>query len=176
VDRDTRDLLSRLSVGPAFLFLGQASESLDTGGYRLLGQSATDADPVNSPMEIQTLDPQARRMLYATLANVSRESEIPEWLEAVARYPWNGVLTSRIDAEILRAFESDWRRVVPGFGSGRPRHPRNSSELRVWQIYGGVTLPDEEQPPLDSLEFATRKRIAMETMQQLPNGLVTPAS
>jgi hypothetical protein len=41
-------------------------------------------------------------------------------------------------------------------------------------LFGGVSLPEEEQPPADNFEFVTRKRAAAELVQRLPDALVTP--
>lgn len=170
-----RDLLERLPAGPAFLILGQASDSMGGDRPRLLAQAAAMA-----ALEVPGYDalarttPPERRRLYQALAAVSLDSAVPDWLEEVARYPWNGVLTTRVDAEVARAFDNEWRRVVPSAAPSPSRHPRSSSELRVWMLFGGAALPEEEQPPADNFEFVTRRRAAAELVQRLPDTLVTP--
>jgi hypothetical protein len=176
VSPSTRELLQKLSVGPAFLLLGQASAALDTGMDRLLADAARRAGlkaPLPSLAAVETLDTQARRALYSAMAGTT-SAEVPRWLREVARFPWNGIFTSRIDPNIGRAFDTEWRRVVPTSSVTRTRHPRNVSELRVWMLFGGVSLPEEEQPPLDFLEMATRKRASSEALNQLATSFVTP--
>lgn len=174
VHPNKREFLERLPAGPAFLLLGQASDhQSDPPG--LLAQAAAEARlDVPDYAALAAVPAADRRRLYDAVAAVSRDSAVPDWLEEVARYPWNGVLTTRFDGEVARAFDNEWRRVVPTAAPVGSRHPRSSSELGVWMLFGGAALPDEQQPPADNFEFATRKRAAADLLQRLPESLVTP--
>lgn len=175
MQRRQQELLERLPGGPAFLLLGQVSDSL--GEAPPLVQQAASRAGVGVETDYRVLGslPREQRVsLYRALGDMSTTAEIPEWLEEVARYPWNGVLTTRVDGQVARAFDTEWRRVVTGTGAGPGRHPRSSSELRVWALFGGVALPEEQQPPLDVLEAATTRRAALDLLQRLPDALVTP--
>lgn len=175
MQRKQQQLLERLPGGPAFLLLGQSSDKLG-GDQTLLQRAAAQAGtgPVEDYHTLASLPRGERVRLHRALAEISAADDVPEWLEEVARYPWNGVLTTRVDSQAARAFDTEWRRVVAGTTAGPGRHPRSSSELRVWSLFGGVALPDEQQPPLDVLEAATTRRAALDLLQRLPDALVTP--
>jgi hypothetical protein len=178
LDSGTKDLLEKLAVGPSFLLLGQATAELATGEDELLAKAAKEASVLldhPSFASAKLLDAESRSSLYQALAAQSMRSTPPHWLAEVARHPWNGVFTSSIDGRVLRAFEADWRRVVPVVGTDQlVRHPRSTSELKVRMLFGGVTLPEEQGAPLDQLQLAMRSREARAALDELPAGLLTP--
>lgn len=178
MDNGQQELLARLSVGPSFLLLGQAFGELETGEDETLLEAAQAAGahwPRGSVAVLQDVGPDVRLRVFERLETASRSAPVPVWMSEVARFPWNGVFTSAIDARVLRAFEADWRRVVPASGPARGvHHPRSATELKVRMLFGGVTLAAEERPPLDALDLATKRRDAREVLGELAGGLLTP--
>lgn len=173
-----RELLDRLAVGPSFLLLGQAFGESGAKADVAISSASDHArlrNPCNSFAEVTRLDRAPRERLFAALREAAQLSPPPMWLSATARYPWNGVFTSAVDQRVAKAFEADWRRVVPSAEAGaRPRHPRSITELNVRFLYGGVAMPPDQQPPLDDLDLAVRRREATAALDSLPNGLLTP--
>ncbi|NKY08906.1 hypothetical protein [Cellulomonas hominis] len=174
--RSDKDLLRALSIGPAFLFLGQASAAAETGRdeyqtavAQRLGLEHTHLNPWG-----EGLEPRALMSFYEALAAETSEADAPDWLEEIATFPWNGVFTSRIDAALDRAFKNEWRTVVPTSSVRSSRHNRNPAEMRLCHLFGGVALADEEQPPRDLPTRAARKRNARENLALLTSRLVTP--
>jgi hypothetical protein len=109
------------------------------------------------------------------LTDLSRTAEPPDWLQQVAEFPWNGVFTTAIDGLVPRAFDAEWRRVVPVVGRDVRRQPRRSpTELRLALLYGGVGLAPGSEPPADRPSFAIRRSEARELLSELAEGLLTP--
>lgn len=170
--RAEQEFLARVAVGPCFLLLGQAV--FDDYGNDLGNGQPPGTNGLIS--HISELEPPARRKLFGQLASVTRQAPIPTWLYEVAKHPWNGVLTSSFDGRILRAFEAEWRRVVAltGVAGQHVPNPRSTTELKVRMLFGGVTLDDENQPPLDEFELTLKKVDVRAALTELVDGLITP--
>jgi hypothetical protein len=99
---------------------------------------------------------------------------VPQWLSDAAGYPWNGVFTSRVDAELPEVFQADWRRVTPTAQPQLGRHPRSATELQLRYLFGGLGLPPDEQPPADPIAEAESRARAAETLNALADVIITP--
>jgi hypothetical protein len=103
-----------------------------------------------------------------------RAEAVPTWLSDIAQYPWNGVFTSRIDSSLPDVFRSDWRRIVPTAQPQLGRHPRSTTELQLRYLFGGLALPEDEQPPTDDIQETETRARAVELLNTLADTLVTP--
>ena len=129
---DRRNLCERLARGHAVLFIGQ--------GY--LGLQETAQDDFLTPLRLSSAylpvasyhdligrwpfsDREPR--LFSVLQNMSRRIAVPDWLETVAKLPWNTVVNSAFDEVLERqAVSAEWRRVDPIWNSKRePVNPRD---------------------------------------------------
>ena len=180
MDRTSRDLYSKLSQRPAFLFLGQDHLRLETGTdpflEQVLGKYVAELGPCTDYSQI--LDGEAKESVESALAWMHQRCErfsIPAWLETVAKFPWSGVYTSAIDAIWPRAFRTEWRELQPLLEDKyRPSNPRNRSRLVCTFLFGNVERSEiDERPPLTRIEWLKRKHVAVRLMGRLPE-LVTP--
>ena len=152
-------LLSRLSIGPAFLVLGQASTNWRDDESR----EHLPIPPLGSSSE-----------QYEAVADSLGAEVTPHWLTDLAQFPWNGVFTSRIDPALEKAFAADWRRVVSIGSPQVGRYPRSMTELQVRHLFGGMSLPEDERPPSDPVEEVEARDRAAECLNVLAERLVTP--
>jgi hypothetical protein len=178
VHRSDHDLLDRLATGPSFLLIGQSWPTVGPGVVDPLAQSLRRAAGVAAghPYEqLLALRPPDRERVIEDLTDLSRTSEPPDWLRQVGEFPWNGVFTTAIDGLVPRAFDAEWRRVVPVVGRDVRRQSRRSpTELRLVFLYGGVGLAPGSEPPADRPSFAIRRSEAQELLSELAEGLLTP--
>ncbi|MBD1591601.1 hypothetical protein HC744_06060 [Arthrobacter sp. S1_S22] len=172
LDSSDRELLIRMNTGPRFLFLGQQS-ALDWRG------DASESGAINFPSDgLPDLDALVGKAnsasIYAEYDARIKHEPMPNGIEDVARIPWNGVFTSRIDSSLRQLFEAEWRRAVPTTKAQVGRHSRNASELLIRMLFGGLALPPEEKPPLDIFEAAEVESRAAEVMSALASTIITP--
>jgi hypothetical protein len=144
---DRRDLSERLARGPAVLFIGQAYLGLENGGKDIfLNTIATKFDlaGVSSYQDLIGRWPfHDRERLFSVLHNINQRIAVPDWLETVAKVPWNAVITSAFDEVLERSLRADWRRVEPVWNSkSEPEDPRNRKNLHVLKLFGSVTSLD----------------------------------
>lgn len=165
-----RELLARLNAGPRFLLLGQglarkrlAEARLDTTWF--FPEELTP-DPETGVIDGAGAD-------FTSYDQLTRAFERPLAFERVASVPWNTVLTTRIDAAISQWLEADWRRVVPS-ASNDTRSSRSTTELQVRHLFGGLSLPDDEQPPSDDIGWIDSQRGASDALASLASNLITP--
>ncbi|MDH6703081.1 hypothetical protein ABZ682_39935 [Streptomyces griseoviridis] len=149
-------LVQRLVEGPAFFLLGQALDDADI--------------PIPKPM---LLGPDGT-MVYASYDQSTRAQVVPDWLLDAADYPWNGVLTSRIDSGLLNIFQKAWRRVMPTAQAQIGRHPRSATELHLRYLFGGLGLPEDERPPDGPIAAAEARAHAVEMLTTLADSIITP--
>lgn len=149
-------LLQRLVEGPAVLLLGQA---LDDPGI-----------PIPQPESLGSDGAAA----YAEYDRLVAVQPLPEWLRDAADSPWNGVFTSRIDSGLLGVFRREWRRVAPTAQAQIGRHPRSTTQLQLRHLFGGLELPEDEQPPVGPIAAAEARAQAAETLTALADAIITP--
>ncbi len=159
MDDPLQTLLSRLTIGPAFLVLGQASTN-----WR--------GDESRGHLPIPPLGSSSAQ--YHAFAESLRAEATPHWLTGLTQFPWNGVFTSRIDSALETAFAADWRCVVSIGVPQVGRHPRSATELQVRHLFGGMSLPEDERPPSDPVEEVEARDRAAECLNVLAERLVTP--
>lgn len=170
MNRASQDLLERLHVGPSFLLVGQSLFCGPDGRDEVLS-SAADTSDVGSPSDLPS---DARAAIYARLAELSREAELPAELGALAEQRWNGVFTSQVDSRVGRLFAAEWRRVSTVVGDQRPRHPRSSIDLAIRFLFGSVNEPDDRHPPRSNPEQVIRRSEANDQLGELVSTLITP--
>lgn len=165
-----RDLLARLNAGPRFLLLGQGLRQASLGD----GPHESDwnfpeelsRDPITGVPAFQAFD---RAAYEKSTRNLARPAD----LDAVVAIPWNTVFTTRIDGALSQWLEADWRRVVPT-ASQDSRGSRSTTELQVRYLFGGLGLPEDEQPPSDELGWIDAQRIATDVLSSIAATLITP--
>ena len=163
-----RELLARLNAGPRFLLLGQGQARIP------LAQASLDT-PWFFPEEL-TPDPATGVVDggdFSSYDQLVQTAECPSSFEAVAAVPWNTVLTTRIDGSLSQWLEADWRRVIPT-ASRETRQSRSTTELQIRYLFGGLNLPDDEQPPSDDIGWIDWQRSASDTLATLASDLITP--
>lgn len=173
-------LYSKLNrKNPAFLFLGQNYLSLDSGRDHFLAEILRKYNNGEEPTDYkQIFLGEAHKSKELTLAwmheRCSRFSP-PQWLEIVAKFPWNGVYTSAIDEIWTRAFRSEWREIQPIYDLDfDPSEPRNRSRLHCTFLYGCVNQTEANKtPPLKKLELTRRNQVATNLASKLKE-LITP--
>jgi hypothetical protein len=156
MDSAIATLLQRLVEGPAFLLLGQALDD-SVVPVPQLALHGPDADAA-----------------YAEYDRLMGARPVPRWLSDVADYPWNGVLTSRIDSSLLGVFRRDWRGVEPTAQPQIGRHPRSVTKLQLRYLFGGLGLPEDERPPVGAVAEAESRARAAETLNTLADTIITP--
>ena len=176
---DRRHLCERLAKGPAVLFIGQGYLGLESGGKdAFLDTIASKFDLANVHAYHDLIGRwpfHDRERLFSVLHNINQRIAVPDWLERVAKVPWNAVVTSAFDEVLERALRADWRRVESVWNSkSEPEDSRNRKSLHVFKLFGSVTSnrPDE-QPPVDDISFLERGRDAATMLDRLPS-LITP--
>lgn len=157
---DLRNLLSRLKIGPAFLLLGQESAQWRDEEET---EQVQPIPPMGSPIEE-----------YESYADRIKLDPIPRRLIEISEFPWNGVYTTRVDGTTSRAFATSWRRVVSISSVEVGRNPRSSNELQIRHLFGGVSLPQDEHPPTDTIERLEARSRATESLSVLADRLLTP--
>ena len=165
-----RDLLARITAGPRFLLLGQGRER------RRLADARAESDwffPDELSSDAATELPNLRPDDLAAYASLIGETNPSDELEPVRSIAWNGVLTTRIDGATSRAFEADWRRVVPAAATGR-RGSRSTTELQIRYLFGGLDLPEDERPPDSELAWVDAQRNATDALSELASSSITP--
>ncbi|MFC9250388.1 hypothetical protein [Amycolatopsis thailandensis] len=159
MDDSYQALLPRLVVGPAFLLLGQASATWTDDR----AEPAGSMPPLGSAPDV-----------YRLAAEALSAAGTPERLADIAKFSWNGVVTSRIDPALERAFTANWRRVRSISEPQLGRNPRSATELQIRHLFGGTFLPEDERPPSDVVAEVEATGRAVETLSVLAERLVTP--
>lgn len=165
-----RELLARLNAGPRFLLLGQ--------GLTRKRVAEAHVDKTWFFPEELTPDPETgvadgTGSEFSSYEQLSRSFERPPAFERVASVPWNTVLTTRIDGATSQWLEVDWRRVVPS-ATNNARGSRSTTELQIRYLFGGLGLPDDEQPPRNDIEWIDSQRGASDALAYLASNLITP--
>jgi hypothetical protein len=169
---DLRDLLVRLASGPRFLLLGQGrdrvslAEREDQPGWFF----PAEFTPTVGATLPEAINEQALGLYDRTMEGIPA----PGALAAVLRLNWNGVFTTRIDSTLPKWLVAPWRRVVPTAAAQTGRQSRSPSELQVRFLFGGLALPDDEQPPIDEVDWVDWHRHATDTLNTLASSLITP--
>lgn len=166
-----RDLLARISAGPRFLLLGQGTQrtSFANGLENQEWFFPAELTP-NPPSSSFPVVDQAQLTAYDRSVGMS---SVPTQLTHVAPIAWNGVFTSRVDSATVQWFDAEWRRVVPLATQAGP-YSRSTSELQVRYLYGGLGLPQDEQPPGSEIEWIDAQRNASDVLSELARNLITP--
>lgn len=169
-----RDFLERVAIGPSFLMLGQATWALQDSIDPLLNSIAGLRDDSGGLVHPATASREFEASLR-TLNSLSNGVGLPPLMETVASAAWNGVYTTLIDARVTRLFDNDWRRVAAIVGTeDGVSSPRSPTELKVRLLFGGVQLPEEQQPPRDALAFAVAEERSTSALRHLAEELITP--
>lgn len=165
-----RELLARLNAGPRFLLLGQG----------LTRKRLVDARGDSTWFFPEELTPDRSTGMvsthvadYTAYDQLTRGVGRPADFDRVASVPWNTVLTTRIDTALSQWLEVHWRRVIPN-GSDDTRGSRSTTELQVRYLFGGLGLPDDEQPPSDEIGWVDSQRSASDALASLASNLITP--
>jgi hypothetical protein len=165
-----RDLLARLNAGPRFLLLGQGPTKAPLGNAphdsAWSFPNELSPDPITGFPAFKALDTAGYEK---STGNLPRPAD----LDAVVAIPWNTVFTTRIDGALSQWLETDWRRVVPT-ASQDSRGSRSTTELQVRHLFGGLGLPEDEQPPSDELGWIDAQRIANDLLSSIAATLITP--
>lgn len=165
-----RELLARLNAGPRFLLLGQGLTRLRLSDARTDGTwffpDELSTDPATGVTTVDSTD-------LVTYEQSTRGIARPADFESVASIPWNTVLTTRIDSALTQWLEADWRRVIPTAAQDN-RGSRSTTELQVRYLFGGLGLPDDEQPPSDEIGWIDAQRAASDALSALATSLITP--
>lgn len=165
-----RELLARLNAGPRFLLLGQGltrhplADAPTDGTWYFPDDLSTDH--ATGLATVNSAD-------LAAYEQSTRAISRPADFESVASIPWNTVLTTRIDSSLTQWLEADWRRVIPTAAQDN-RGSRSTTELQVRYLFGGLGLPDDEQPPSDEIGWIDAQRAASDVLSALATSLITP--
>lgn len=154
-------------MGPRFLLLGQSQEA------HSLSDPPSGSDWF-FPKELRTAgtnsmteDPRSHLEKYDQLAQLF---QLPAHFKRVVQIPWNTVFTTRIDSTLSTCLQANWRRIVPT-ASRDTRSSRSTTELQLRYLFGGLSLPDDERPPVNEIEWVEWKQKASETLDPK---LITP--
>ena len=171
--------VQRLNRGPAVLFLGQDYLKMETGTNPLLTKirdrfgNATARDAYELIWECAVHDDSDAFLSW--VSECCRRLSPPEWLQTVADFAWNGVVSSAIDPIWLAAFRNNWREVAPIYDSEYfPSNPRSRRELHATFLFGSVNqMEPKQRPPLSRLEYYSRLPMATNLVQRLPDVLTS---
>lgn len=152
--------ISSIKEKPIYLFLGQEYLKLEDGTDYFLEQilqkyyNREYSKPDYSLLfdsEIKKNKDQAFPWLVKCSMNII-ESEA---LQIITSIPWSGVMTSAIDGFIEKAFRNPGRDVQPIFDNNYlPDSPRNKKKLHIWNLFGSVLMPEDDQrPPITEEEL-----------------------
>ena len=174
---DLQEFWNQLNTGPAVLFLGQDYLRLETGTDPLLFElqkrfgSSTEGQCYNLLLEISAS--QSSDAALTWMFERCRRLSPPEWLQSIARFPWNSVFSSAMDPLWLRAFRNEWREVASIYDDEYyPGDPRNRRMLHCTYLFGSLnSIEPKERPPLSWPEFLIRKQTARNLAQRLPDTL-----
>ncbi|MBA3991926.1 MAG: hypothetical protein C0469_00265, partial [Cyanobacteria bacterium DS2.3.42] len=179
---EDRELYQRLVRGPAFLLLGQGYLSLQSKSDPFLSAVAKKYAETSSVPNAQSYDvilnSAASKDPSAAFAWMQQRAEriaVPDWLQIVSGYAWNGVFSSAIEDVWVRGFKSEWREVQMLFDDKyKPLDPRNRHRLHCHFLFGSVSGPERsDQAPLHKFDWLKRKQIAVSLARRLPE-LVSP--
>ena len=174
---NSETFLQMLNNGPAILFLGQDYLRAETGTDPLLAQMVSHFGAPEPPRKYDLLwtglKGQSSDTLVTWMSERCRRLSPPQWLKSVSSFAWNGVVSSAIDPIWLSAFRNDWRDVAPIYDDEYfPLHPRNRQELHCTFLFGSLNQSEPKQkPPLSELEYFTRRTMAGNLIQRLPDVL-----
>jgi hypothetical protein len=180
VVNDTSDLYNQMKKGPVFLYLGQGYLSLATGQDpfldEILRKYGKGAEGIRSYFDIFNGNAQnSKEDAFAWMQGRCERFSIPEWVNTISEYSWNGVYTSAIDTIWLKAFRKEWREIQPIFDEVyNPSNPRSKTKLHCTFLFGRIDRSFEnENAPLSQREYRKRKLIAISFSRRLPE-LITP--
>lgn len=145
----------RLAQGPAVLLLGQAS----------LG-----ASPAARLAELNPWEHPGPHAL-SELVGVAPEPGL-RLKPAVAEYPWNGVLTTRVDRMVLDDLRKTDRTVEPITQHARLRRSPHSMQLQF--LFGATFLADDQKPPLSRMEALRSEVYTTQALTHLCTEIITP--
>ena len=176
---DLREFWDQLNKGPATLFLGQNYLRVETGTDPLLVEvqsrfGGTTTRPSYSLLLDGTAN-QSADAAFTWMFERCRRLSPPEWLQSIAGFPWNSVFSSAIDPIWLQAFRNEWREVAPVYDDEYfPRDPRNRRVLHCTYLFGSLSQTEARlRPPLSQFEILSRRQIARNLVQRLPD-VLTP--
>lgn len=170
-----RDVIERLRVGPAVLFLGQRYLSLETGSDPLLDvfgrKYGLDAPDYDSLLDEGIGDGEA---VASWLTEKSRLLPVASWLATVGEFPWSALYTSAVDWVWVRALRNEWREVQPIHDeTQKPDQPRSKTELTCTLLFGSALWHDTYPYPHSSFALRRRTGVATALVRRLPE-IVTP--
>ncbi len=175
-----QELAERIKRGPSYLFIGQSWMKKSTGHDLFLsqaqkkfgGQDEWQSGYKNLLKSSANLNP---RESIAWLHDRCNFIPLPEQIETISDFAWNGVATSAIDEVLTRALRRPWREVQRiTTKSYQPTDPRSRVKLHLWSLFGNVGWNDSEGwPPLDQFQFVARKATATVLADSFPD-LITP--
>ena len=176
---DLREFWDHLNKGPATLFLGQNYLRIETGTDPLLVEiQSRFGGSITRPSYNLLLDGSANQsadVAFTWMFELCRRLSPPEWLQSIAGFPWNSVLSSAIDPIWLQVFRNEWREVAPIYDDEYfPRDPRNRRVLHCTYLFGSLNQTEDRlRPPLSQFEILSRRQIARNLVQRLPD-VLTP--
>src|SRR5438309_717335 len=141
--------IAQLRQGPSFLLLGQAYLGLQAIEDPLLSlilrKYGTPAGPASTYFDLLAgMISGSPEAALAWIEERCRLIAVPDWLDLVVSFAWNGVYSSAIDSIWQRALRTDWREVQPVLEEKyKPRDPRNKSVLHATVLFGCVNRTDE---------------------------------
>lgn len=169
----------KISRGPTVLFLGQSYLKIDSGKDSFLEEISNKFGlETHIPMSYSTILQKEWSDTDSAIAWMNERSNrlsTPNWLNTVARAPWNHVYTSAIDTLWYRSFRNELRETHPIFEEKyKPIDIRNRIQLHCTFLFGNVNRTEEsEKPPLNRFEWLKRKQEAISLSRRI-NEIVTP--
>jgi hypothetical protein len=182
MEREPPPLYIKLQQGPSVLFLGQNYLSLETSIDPLLTEiirkfgSNENASGYSKILNNDAFkSPEAMESGITWMRKRCTQIPTPEWLNIVAAFPWNSVLTSAFDSIWLNLFRSEWRELQPLYDDKyTPLNIRNQFKLHCTCLFGNVNGHDESsRPPLTKQQLARRRLVALNLAQRIPD-IITP--
>jgi hypothetical protein len=172
-------IIARLKVGPAVLFLGQdylRGGEVTHPFIQILKERYPDmADGESFYNFLDQFSQEDRSAILGWLHRRSEKISISESLSTVSDYPWNNVYTSAIDEVWVRAFGKKWRSLNSIFTDRSfPQDLRDKHRLCATFLFGCVNKEDHEcRIPLDKLELEERQQAAVVLLRRMPD-ILTP--
>ena len=173
--------IDKLKRGPAVLFLGQGSLSLDSENdvflnaivTKFFGAQNNSAITYDEILESKQIGDFESRLAW--MQTRGSRITVPDSLRIIGRYPWNAVFSSCIDDIWHRAFNTEFRQLYRICSERlNPEDQRNRAILHCTYLFGCVGRGEvAEIPPLDMLSKIQRDMVAQNLAQRLPS-IVTP--
>ena len=174
----TPELIQRMKIGPAALFLGQdhlCCNLTSNPFIDLLKQRYPDHPGSSLSDFLPKLATEDRSAFLAWFHRRSAKIPISESLTTISEFAWNHVYTSAIDEVWVRAFSKNWRSLHSLFTENSfPQDIRDRHRLCATFLFGCVDKEDAESSvPCEEFELDSRRQIAVSLLRRLPD-ILTP--